>query len=150
MAAEEVTALSPIPTLHITIPERISAEIDARGDNRSEVIRRDLERLYTLYKHALREVELTAGEACLICDVLNGVLMDATSASMLWAEVEDGIRMDDLDQKWGVDGPALVEKLRSLDRLTCLALVDAAERFWAASPQEDPRQAVKRFFPVRG
>lgn len=124
-------------------------ELRARGESRSGTIRRDLERLYALYKYALREVELSASEAALICDALNGALVDASSASMLWAEVEDAIRASDLAEKWNVDGPALVEKLRSLDRTACLALADSAERFWRECPQEDARQAVRRFFPVR-
>ncbi|WP_374713122.1 hypothetical protein [Symbiobacterium terraclitae] len=118
---------------------------------RSATIARDLDRLYTLYKLALREAPLAVGEACLICDVLNGTLMDASSVAMLWAEVADGIRLDGLDKKWGVDGEALVKRLKGLDRLTCLALVDAAERFWVAAPssQESTEVLVRQFFHVR-
>jgi hypothetical protein len=120
--------------------------LGTRSENESGIASRDLERLYTLYKHALREVPLSENEACLLCDVLNGTLMDANSAALLWAEVEDGIRLDGLDQKWEVDGPALVKRLQALDRLHCLALIDAAERFWAETPQEPAREAVRRFF----
>ncbi|NPV72156.1 MAG: hypothetical protein HPY55_16240 [Firmicutes bacterium] len=134
--------------VHVTVTPELAREIDSRGP-RSEVIRRDLERLYRLYRYAIRQVSLSPEEACLIVDALNGALMDADSAPMLWAEVEDGIRLEGLDAKWGVDGQALIEKLRALDRLTCLALVDAAERFWHECPDEDPRQAVRRFFLVR-
>lgn len=133
--------------VHVTVTPDLAREIDSRGP-RSEVIRRDLERLYRLYRYAVREVTLTPEEACLIADALNGTLMDADSASTLWAEVDDAIRMDGLDAKWGVDGQALVKKLRGLDRTACLAIADAVERFWRECPQEDPRQAIRRFLPV--
>lgn len=127
---------------YLTIREEFGAE-------GSEAIRRDLRRLRTLYKYALRKVELTVGEACLLVDVLNGTMFDANTAAVLWAEVEDGIYLDGLDKKWGVEGKAFVEKLRGLDLLTCLALIDAAERFWRECPQEDVREAIRRFFPVK-
>ncbi len=136
--------------VQLTIPAELLHELRTRGESRSGTIRRDLGRLYTLYKHALREVSLSPGEAALICDALRGTLIDATSAALLWIEVADAIRAQDLDQKWQVDGPALTAKIRGLDRTTCLALVDAAERFRRESTQEDTRQAVRRFFPVRG
>ena len=69
-------------------------------------------------------------EACLIVDSLNGSIMDANTAQVLWAGIADSIRLDGLDKKWDVDGPALVEKLQGLNVLQAMALVDAAERFW--------------------
>src|SRR6266567_8914713 len=53
-------------------------------------------------------------EALLLADALNGVLLDGQTKHLLWATVEDAIRTDELDRKWGVDGAALVERLRSL------------------------------------
>lgn len=138
--------------INVTLPERVYDEVmdRVRGSReRSATIARDLDRLYTLYRYALRAVPLTAGEACLLCDVLAGTLMDASSATMLWAEVADGIQLDGLADKWGVDGDALVARLKGLDRLTCLALVDAAERFWAGDLSEDALTAVRRYFHVR-
>jgi|GEM_PF-1448512 len=144
--------MATYPRWTITVPPALADEITARakgGRERSTTIARDLSRLYELYKLALREIPLTTGEACLICDVLNGTLMDVSSAAFLWAEVEDGIRLDGLGTKWNVDGAALVQRLKNLDRLTCLALVDAAERFWAGDLTEDARTAVQRYFYIR-
>lgn len=140
------------PAFNITLPPDLYDALASRirgSRERSATIARDLSRLYDLYRHALREVPLTTGEACLICDVLNGTLMDASSAAALWAEVADGVRLDRLDEKWGVDGDALIARLKGLDRLTCLALVDAAERFWAGDLSEDARTAVRRYFHIR-
>lgn len=137
-------------TVAIYLRGEIDNELRQRGDNRSGTVNRDLERLYTLYKHALQEVDLSTDEACLICDVLNGTWTDVTSARYLAAEVADGIKLNALDQKWEVDGKALVGKLDALDRLHALALVDAAERFWAVPPTKDGREVAAQVFGIRG
>lgn len=128
------------------LPVRILEAIAERSDNRSGTIARDLERLYTLYRYELREVPLTKNEAMLIVDALNGVTMDAVSAGMLWAEVEDAIRENGLDKKWEVDGRKLLEKLLKLNRAQALALIDAAERYWRRNGEEP----VEKFFVIQG
>jgi hypothetical protein len=105
------------------------AKLDERG-SRSSVINRDLDRLYTLYSRALRRIGLTIDEACLIVDVLNGAIRDTRSALMFSFGVKDAIELDGLDEKWNVDGRALIEKLSTLDEISCMAIVDAAERYW--------------------
>jgi len=124
----------------IWISDRIESEIKARGDNRSGTITRDLERLYGLYRRVLRRIRFTTQEAIAICEVVNGTLYDATTASMLWAAVEDADRLNNLGTRHGIDTKALVEKLRSLDDATALAVVDAAER--ALRYQGDIKEAV--------
>lgn len=124
-------------------------EILQRGENRSHIINRDLERLYTLYKRTLRETPLALSEACLIVDALNGSLMDANAAPMLWVSVEDAIKLDGLAAKWEVDGPTLVEKLRGLTAFQCMALVDASERFWSISDRE-LEAGVRKCFNIPG
>lgn len=140
-----------VAKFNTSLPSQVYAalmeRVGERG-NRSGTIARDLGRLYDLYRQALREVPLTTAEACLICDVMNGTMPEPYSTACLWAEVEDGIRLNKMDEKWGVDGPALVERLRALTPLQALALIDAAERFWAGDLTEDARLAVRRFFHV--
>ena len=122
----------------------------AKRGQRAPTINRDLERLYTLYQRALRRVELSIDEACLIVDALNGSLYDARTAGLLPAGVRDAIRLDGLDQKWNVDGESLVQKLSELDELTCMAIIDAAERFWANEKYRDMdiREAVAELFNI--
>ena len=134
----------------VYIPDSIAAELAARGDNRSGIISRDLERLYALYVRALKESQLTLPEACLIVDLLNATIMDASTARMLWAEVEDGIKLDGLAEKWSVDGPALVAKIKALNDIQSLALVDAAERFWVRHDEGELKEIVKQVFLLKG
>ncbi len=135
-------------TVSIYLRPVLEAELEARGSNRNHIIHRDLERLYTLYRLALREVKLTLPEAWFIVDMLNGSMMDANTAGLLWAEAEDAIALDGLDKKWKIDGKAFVEKLKKLSDAQALALVDAAERFWQANTGTADDEDIKKFFGV--
>lgn len=135
-------------TVGIYLRASIEAELAQRGENRSHAINRDLERLYALYRRAIREVPLTLAEACLIVDALNGSILDANTAQLLWANIEDAIKLDGLAAKWEVDGPVLVEKLRSLNTFHCMALADAVERFWEFEDVE-LEDGVRRYFNIK-
>ena len=136
-------------TVSIYLRPALETELEARGDNRNHVIHRDLERLYTLYRLALRDVkQLTLPEAWFIVDMLNGTMMDANTAGLLWADAEDACALDGLDKKWQVDGKAFVEKLKALSPVQALALVDAAERFWQANTGTADDEDIKKFFGV--
>ncbi len=146
LVSRGVSKMARKQVVSFRVPQELEKEIIARG-NPSEVIRRDLERLYTLYRRALRRINLTPEEMKLIADSLNGLngtIMDASTAPMLWAQVEDAIKLDRLDQKWGVNGRELVEKLRELTDIEALAVVDAAERFWT-DPDRDAEKTDKYF-----
>lgn len=142
----------PVAKIHVSLPNDLLAQIDERGQARSTTISRDLERLYALYRRALRQIDLTVDEACLIVDALNGSLTTADDASLLWARVEDAIHYEKLDEKWNVDGRALVDKLRGLNEIQALAVADAAERFWEieSADNRDIREDVKRCFGIGG
>lgn len=133
--------------ISITIPEKVLQKVDARGENRSATISRDLERYYTLLQRALKQVSFTVEEACLLADALNGILIDANTVQLLWANVSDAVSLDRLDQKWGVDGQALVEKLRGLNDIQAMAVADAVERFWE-EPEGDIKEKVARLFGI--
>jgi hypothetical protein len=115
------TSISPYPNTLKRIKERGAV---------STIIERDMNRLYDMYERALRQIPLTIEEACLICDHLKGTVNDPSSASILWASIEDGISLNGLDKKWGIDGQELVSKLRKLSEIQSMALIDAVERFW--------------------
>jgi hypothetical protein len=97
--------------------------------SRASVARRDLGRYYDLLSAALERVSLTDPEALLICDTLRGTWLDTPTISLLWTEVEDACRLEGLDQKWAVDGAALVDRLRGMGLAELHSIADAAERF---------------------
>lgn len=123
--------------ISLSISKDLLAQVDERGEARSTTINRDLERLYTLYRRSLRRVDLSVDEACVIVDALNSTLMTADTAHLLWASIQDAIEYENLAEKWNVDGSALIEKLRSLNEIQSMAVIDAAERFWANEEYRD-------------
>ncbi len=139
------------------LQQQLAARTDqeAEGQSAALVARRDLERYYAVLQDSLRRLDLTAGEACLIVDALNGTLMDAVSYRLLWAEVSDAQRRQNLAEKWGVDGSQLVERLRALSPGELMAIIDAAERFWtligrgATGTNEETLRQVGLLRPAR-
>lgn len=127
-----------IPPLDDRLAER--ADSPATEAAITVVARRDLERYYAALARALRDVTLTEAEASLICDAANGTLWEPHTLDLLWAEIDDAIRHDNLAAKWDVDGAELVRRLRDdLTPAERLAVVDAAERFWRLVGDGDAR-----------
>ena len=106
--------------------------VEEQSTDRSSVIAKSLERyLYALNsaRRGLRE-RFNAAEQGLILDVANGALFASPCAiNFIEHEVAAGIA-DGLAEKWHVDGPALMKKLKALSYVEKLAIVDAAERWW--------------------
>ena len=136
------------------LPREIQQEVDCRVSGGfystpSAVMRGSLERYFEALRRARRMLrdQFSGEEQALVADVSNGTLYaDAASPGELWQEIEDAVRHEDLAEKWRVDGPALVAKLRGLTYLESAAFVDAAERFWARvgrKEQPDPRRLLE-------
>lgn len=145
----------PAPKTSVTLDPRILEEIDRRVEHagegsRSAVISRHLERYFSLLARARRELRqmLSDAEAMLICDVLNGVaFFDTFGIYLVEHEVADGIALDRLDQKWGIDGPALVEKMRNMGDAQEVALVDSVTLWWnRVAKGEEPGQTAAEIF----
>lgn len=117
---------------------------DAGRTEYSHIASRDLERYYEALRTALCDIPLTGGEAQAICDALHGTLMAPSTVSVMWAEIDDALRHNRLAAKWQVDGPALIGKLRQLSYVQALAVVDAAERYWAISGEGSTNEDAMR------
>lgn len=115
------------------LAERLAERTDHPLQDRmlAEVARRDLERYYTLLARALMAVreQFSEAEIELLVDATNDLMVRPETVHLIWAEVADALR-DGLAEKWQVDGPALVEKLRGFTPSEMMALADAIERFW--------------------
>ena len=125
--------------LSITIPAHTLAQVEARqarpgeeqSTDRSAVIAKSLDRYFYALNSARRGLRerFSAAEAGLILDVANGALFASPCAiNFIEHEVAAGI-IDGLAERWHVDGPALVKKLKALSYAEKLALIDAAERW---------------------
>ena len=127
-------------TVTITLSGELAGEVRSRDDagSLSGVVTRDLARLYAMYRLALEGAGLSVAEALLICEALNDRELQPDSAADLWAVVEEACAKNGLHTDWELEdyGP-LVKKLKSLSSLHCMAIVDAAERFWLSSDYGD-------------
>ena len=126
----EINEINRYPTVNFRLTGRMQDDLAERQTGtRHAVAKRDLERYYALLRRELRTVNLSREEVLLLLDISNGTLWEPHSIPMLWSEVEDSLE-DGLAEKWGVDGPALVERLKGLTAGQAFAIVDALERAW--------------------
>ena len=127
--------------LSISIEAALLPELDARGEERSTVLSRDLIRYYALLREARAQVResLTPAELSAILDVQNGHWygQGLLRGEEIWANIEDGCRLDGLAEKWEIDGSALVATLQALEPWHIHALADAIERFWEAVGRDE-------------
>ncbi len=139
----------PMQKFNISMPDHVFEQVTARGEQRSTVIGRDLDRYYEALKDTRRQLvkKFSDEEIGLILDNLNGTLMGETfGVRLIYANVEDAITYESIDAKWGVDGDALVEKLKALTFAENATLADAAERWWnrvAAGEEVTPADALR-------
>jgi hypothetical protein len=100
-------------------------ELDCRSDgNESEVARRDLTRYYQLLRRSLPE--FSEEEWMIIHNACNGLLTyDIQTVPLLWAQVSDFCEAHNVP-----DCQPLIDRLRRLSLVECLAVIDEAERFW--------------------
>ena len=85
-------------------------------------------------------------EAMLLVDAMNGCILDYHTSGLLWANIADAVDSDHLDEKWHVDGKALVEQLRALTPFEQWAIYDAIQRAWNGETYRvlDMQERVKR------
>lgn len=89
--------------------------------------------LTLLLPQEVERIGLSRDEWRAVADAGNGLYMgpdDPTAVRLLWAEVADACRLDGLAERHGIDGAALVERLRALSPLQSLVVAAAIKTFW--------------------
>ena len=131
----------PVEKVSITLMPDVREEVARRGENRSRAINESLARYYALLARARAAMRpmFRTGEQALLADVLKDPVWQPATIRLLPAVVEGAIRVDHADEKWTVDGEALLAKLRALDPISLVALVDGVEQFWASPNREHNR-----------
>lgn len=117
------------------------------GDSPGLVARRDLELFYALQAEALQQIQLSEAEAMLLCDILNGSLINLQTAQWLDLELADALP-DGYAAKWGVDGAAMLATVRSWTTCQRVAVVEAVRCWWIA--EERDAQLLRQLGLVRG
>lgn len=126
---------APVSFRNADLESELKTRVNTMSASQGLIAARDLQRYYTMLKHALKTVNLERNEALLLCDVSNGTIWDVSTVKLLYAQVEDSLE-DGYAEKWDVDAPALIAKLRKLNGFQCLAVVDAIERWWNLEIQD--------------
>lgn len=94
-----------------------------------------LTRYFYLINTQMRDLPFSSDEFHCIYDAVNGWATQIEEPlhlhQMLWLHMDDAIRDDSLDEKWNINGKALIEKLRALNPLETFAVVEMAEMYWS-------------------
>lgn len=110
-----------------------------RGGPNVATVNLVLGRYLWLFDRALRDVELTEGEALAICyAVRENKHLEPKLLTHLWLEVQEACATS-LAMKFKVDADALVSKLLDLDPWHAWAVTEAAEIFWNMEGEEADR-----------
>jgi hypothetical protein len=78
---------------------------------------------------------LALAEWQMICDMLNGTVIDADyrdadPARFLWADIAESGRLDGLAEKWGIDTEALSARVRAMPYSQQCAILEVVAKFW--------------------
>jgi len=129
------------------------AFLDRYGQDKSMQLREDMDTLHNLIARGETALagRFAVGEACLICDVLNGTIYEPrfadSLASILATEVSDGIMLNNFAEKWEVDSGAIKDKIKGLTSIEAYIVWHWARTFWSRPyKDEDLREAVKILF----
>jgi len=156
--AASAKTISLYPSQTERLKARAGQDLESRSGLSCQ-IQQDLEFLWGILDLGLAECRrvLSPDEARLVTDVQNGTSIfmmagesirevirswcrpglgmnqDGTFSPIptgLYHNVRDGIDLDRLDEKWGVDGPALLKKLEMLSPFGTAALFDFCAVLW--------------------
>lgn len=108
------------------LEEPLSRRANALPATPSAIAKRDLERYYAFLADEIGGLDISEPEWNLLREVCGGTAWDVSSYGYLWAEIEESCR-DGLDQKWGVDGASLVQRVREYGLAGAIAIIDAVE-----------------------
>ena len=105
-----------------------------------ESIRTVVKSFEALYFSCIREDLkdlFSKNELLLMIDVMNGTMLTpGSSGHQISANVEDGIALDRLDEKWEIDKTAIIKKLSGLSLFQKTALELWTKKFWIQTETE--------------
>ena len=87
----------------------------------------------SLYRATLHDIKGTfsPAEISLMIDVFNGLILTPQLAGQhITLQVSDGIKLDALDEKWGINGLELMRKIDSLALFDRACLEIWLSRYW--------------------
>lgn len=95
--------------------------------------------------------ELTSNEWMMICDILNGTILEADSrdadpARFLWADISESGKLDGMAEKWEIDTDDLSQRVRVMNYAQQCAIIEVVCRFWKGhSTHKNYTEALKSY-----
>lgn len=97
--------------------------------SRSWRISNAVERYQAIVEHDMPT--LTVGQWCAILNTLNGTFLEPLMIQHMWMEIEDH-EPGFLEQKWGIDGKVLIERLKAMPLGSLMAIAEVVQQFWSS------------------
>lgn len=110
-----------------------------------------LEAFYSLYRRTLHDLKgrFADAELKLMMDVFNGTALTAGIAGQqLLISCVDGMELDGLDSKWGVDRDSFTRKLQALTLMESACLEIWANGFWYGGSAEKDLDIERHISPL--
>jgi len=73
---------------------------------------------------------LTLNEWSLLCDILNGTLIEDNTGDHLWADIAESGRLDGMDKKWGIETDSFAQRVRDMTPAQRFYILDVVLNFW--------------------
>lgn len=130
----------PKKTIGPRLSEASMEFYDTHFDTRNAGAEYALEMFPALYRGTLRELrgKFTAAELSAILDVVNSLLlMPKIAGQHLLTDISDGIVLDGLNEKWGFDGPTILDKLNACPLFHVAILEIWAKAFWVQNNRDN-------------
>lgn len=91
--------------------------------------------------------ELSVKEWMMICNMLNGTLLDtdyreADPARFLWADISESGRLDEMRPEWKIDTEDLSQRVRAMNHCQLYAILEVAYKFWNIKHQDTSSYAA--------
>lgn len=109
-----------------------------RGKNPSQALKEAATWYYALLKRRRDAFTFSGQEALALATALRGVEASEDLLDVLYAKVDQGLKATRAADVHGVDVPKLVAKVKGLDDLGSVALLDAIDRFWRLRDENQP------------
>jgi len=107
---------------------------ESRSRSEHQTARRDLTRYYKMLEE--ERPAFTHEQASLLCDLLNGVMLEPLDHAPQGLQIEIQDAPGQLFEKWDVDRGRLEKRVADLSFAEALATIDAVERFWASDGEK--------------
>lgn len=74
--------------------------------------------------------ELTVSEWSMLCDMLNGTVIDDNTGDYLWADIAESGKLDGMADKWEIDTAEFSERVRAMSPTARYYILDVVSKFW--------------------